>query len=480
MMFGRRGVWGLAAIWGLSWLSYAAPSIADVLSPGTQIPAEILMFPLVGAIPLLRWSIDELTGIRAPIPNIALMIGLGAAGLVVSLGATRLITGTYAPPPGISNIQRVYVLIAFVLWTVMSARGRHGGGRARATSLLLTWTFGLLCARILIMFGLTLSLPPAELAALWPFTTILQVSQAAASGTLLVLAALVGERVALLDEKARALAAERAAADADRLESLGRLAGGVAHDFNNVLAAIQASASMAEDDLHQPAVVREELTALRAAATRGQALTRRLLNYARRGEPTSELVDPRICVRDLTGMLRRLMDSRIAIDVVECQADVGAVRIDSSQLQQVIMNLSLNARDAMPNGGTVRVALERLRVSDARIARIVRNRRDGAPWYVRMRVSDTGVGIAADDLPHVFKPFVSTKDPDKGTGLGLATVQSIVHAAGGAITVESVVGVGTQIDVYLPSVVAPRTQTPPRGTPLARGTSGEHRIATSV
>ncbi len=221
-----------------------------------------------------------------------------------------------------------------------------------------------------------------------------------------------------------------------RLEALGQLAGGIAHDFNNLLAAIQASAELLAEDV--PAGrPREYSDEIQSSAARGAALVRRLLTFAQRDRAELRVVDLNEVVAGMEPLLRRSLgeDVQLQITTSDCRANVVG---DPSHLEQVILNLAVNARDAMPDGGVLWIA-------------VAIDFDDDAPQNDRvvMSVTDTGTGIAPDIRDHIFEPFVTSKEPGKGTGLGLSTVHSIVTGMDGHIEVLSKVGEGTTIAVSL-------------------------------
>jgi len=236
---------------------------------------------------------------------------------------------------------------------------------------------------------------------------------------------------------------------AQKMEAVGQLAGGIAHDFNNLLTIIAGGVRFARDEAPVDSPIHEELGAVEDAAERAAQLTRQLLAFSRGQVLEPMVLDPNAVVRRLEPMLRRLIGEDIEI-VTHAACDVGHVRADPGQLDQVLLNLAVNARDAMPKGGRLTIATSRLDVpaADARC-------RSGtvAPGsYVRLLVSDTGTGMDRATLAHLFEPFFTTKGPGKGTGLGLATVHGIVTQSGGFVTVTSEPGCGTTFEVTLPEV----------------------------
>ncbi len=228
-----------------------------------------------------------------------------------------------------------------------------------------------------------------------------------------------------------------------RLEMIGRLAGGVAHDFNNIISVILGYADVVFHRLPEGDARRADLAEIVRAGERAARLTGQLLAYARRQVIEPRVVDVPMLLSGLAPMLDRLLGEHITTQWA-LAADTEPVRVDPGQLEQVVVNLAVNARDAMPEGGrlTVECANVRLGVSDVRTL---------APGpYVLIAVSDTGAGMASEVRDRVFEPFFTTKGQGRGTGLGLATAEGIVNQAGGAIAVYSEVGAGTSFKVYLP------------------------------
>ncbi len=234
---------------------------------------------------------------------------------------------------------------------------------------------------------------------------------------------------------------------AQKMEAIGRLAGGVAHDFNNVLTAILGSADLLSLQLDPKDPRWEEADAIRRAADRGAGLTRRLLSFSRPKPTTAVVMDLVSVVASIEPMLRRLVLDKIAIIVKAGTAPIP-VRADESQLSQILMNLVINARDAMPNGGTTTIDLGVVNLKDPLAPKLgVMPGR-----YAGLSVRDTGEGIPASILPQLFEPFFTTKPPDQGTGLGLSIVYSIVKGLHGGIEVQSEVGHGAAFTIYLPLV----------------------------
>jgi two-component system, cell cycle sensor histidine kinase and response regulator CckA len=228
---------------------------------------------------------------------------------------------------------------------------------------------------------------------------------------------------------------------AHKMEAVGRLAGGVAHDFNNLLGVITGYAEILERE-GDPSVA-PKVEQILKASERAASLTRQLLTFSRRQILDPKVLDLSNVVRDMEKMLRRLIGEDVRLEVA-APAGLGTIRADPGQLEQVLMNLAVNARDAMPGGGSLKVVVDGAVIDEGQSRDVPAGR------YVRLSVTDSGEGIEADALPHIFEPFFTTKEKGKGTGLGLATVYAIVQQSGGAIVVESRPGHGTTFRVYLP------------------------------
>lgn len=232
---------------------------------------------------------------------------------------------------------------------------------------------------------------------------------------------------------------------AQKMEAIGQLAGGVAHDFNNLLAVIASAAdllAMAEPEGESA----EMIGMIRKASDRGADLTQQILAFARRQVLRLEDVDPGPVVAETVQMLTRILGQKVSLDM-ELQDELWSISADTAQLQQVLMNLAINARDAMPEGGTLRVELANRELP----ARPTADGREMPPGqYVVLSVSDTGVGIDEQALGHIFEPFFTTKALGEGTGLGLSTVIGIVQQLGGYIWVASTKGRGTVFHIAIP------------------------------
>jgi len=231
-----------------------------------------------------------------------------------------------------------------------------------------------------------------------------------------------------------------------KMEAVGRLARGVAHDFNNVLAAIIGCSDLLAMRLTPADPSFDEAQEIRKAAERGAALTRQLLAFSRSQMLEAKLVDLNAIVPQLDTMLQRMAGERVPVRITTSGAAIN-VRIEPGQLEQVLMNLVVNARDAMPDGGTIDVRVERITLDERAVLRYP-GISDGL--FARIAVTDTGDGIPPDMQPHLFEPFFTTKDPSKGTGLGLSIVYGIAKEAGGTVSFSTAPKQGTTFEVLLP------------------------------
>ena len=235
---------------------------------------------------------------------------------------------------------------------------------------------------------------------------------------------------------------------AQKMEAVGRLAGGIAHDFNNILTTISANAELALDELPLTSPVREDLSEIRKAGKRAAALTRQRLAFSRKQVLQPQVVNLNAIVSAVETMLRRVIGEDITLHT-SLRENLGSVKVDPGQIEQVLMNLAVNSRDAMPEGGTLDITTDNV---------LIRSPRPGLHdeiepgKYVTIRVVDTGTGMDQMTMARIFEPFFTTKEPGRGTGLGLSTVYGIVKQSGGYIDVVSRPGEGTSFTILLPCV----------------------------
>jgi PAS domain S-box-containing protein len=244
---------------------------------------------------------------------------------------------------------------------------------------------------------------------------------------------------------------------AQKMEGIGRLAGGVAHDFNNLLTAILGYVEMASHKLSRDNPAHDYFSSIRHAADRGASLTKQLLAFARRQITEPRVVDLNMLVTQMQDLLRRVIGEDIELRILLAR-DLGSVRLDPAQFEQVVMNLVINARDAMPQGGALTIESRNIDF-DEHAARMHQGLVPG--HYIMLAVSDTGLGMTEDVSRHLFEPFFTTKPPGKGTGLGLATCYGIVKQNGGHIWVYSEYGRGSTFKIFLPRTAETVTEDSP-------------------
>jgi signal transduction histidine kinase len=266
--------------------------------------------------------------------------------------------------------------------------------------------------------------------------------------------------------------AEEALRQAQKMEAVGRLAGGIAHDFNNVLMVIRGQASLSLNATGLSSALRQELTEIVKAADRASSLTRKLLAFGRKQVLQARVLDLNTLITQMGEMLPPVLGDDISLKI-NLHPQLGHVKADSAQLEQVIMNLVFNARDAMPDGGELRIETKNCDLDEAWISTHPGMR---AGPHVVLSVRDTGHGMDEATQAHLFEPFFTTKDKSRGSGLGLATVYGTVNQSGGCVTVSSKAGSGTTFQIYLPRVEEPVEAAADAPTPLVRFLGHEERI----
>jgi two-component system, cell cycle sensor histidine kinase and response regulator CckA len=260
----------------------------------------------------------------------------------------------------------------------------------------------------------------------------------------------------------------------ERFEAIGRLAGGVAHDFNNALCVILGWTQLAYEELPEGSAVRKKLDMVRQQAQSAAGLTRQLLAFARRQVLLPRNLDLNDLVNQTVQLLLHALGKQIDVRLT-LAPDLHVISVDASQIEQVLANLCLNARDAMPREGGLHIVTKNVEVSE----KFCRSQGYGTPGrYALLSVSDTGIGMDSATVEHIFEPFFTTKEVGRGTGLGLATVYGIVKQHDGVITVNSEVGKGTTFDVYFPVSTNPEPGAVP--APVPAPSMQQARMATQV
>jgi signal transduction histidine kinase len=254
--------------------------------------------------------------------------------------------------------------------------------------------------------------------------------------------------IAILKDITEQRLLEKKLLQAQKMEAIGQLSGGIAHDFNNLLSVIIGYSEVLEKELPPGQELQKHLEQIKKAGEKAALLTRQLLAFSRQQVLQARVIDLNAAVLEVEKMLRRLISENIEV-CSKLDASLGSIHADPGQMSQIIINLAVNARDAMPNGGRLTIETANMEIDDD-YARLHASPHPGP--YVMLTVSDTGTGIDAATQARIFDPFFTTKEVGKGTGLGLSTVYGVVKQSGGFISVYSEVGHGTTFKIYFPRV----------------------------
>jgi signal transduction histidine kinase len=460
-------LWGIAFVYrrplhralATGWSIYLVHTLASFASAwyGRASPlsslrwhtATVQLLAVAGSAAYWYASVGILSG-RQERSRPSARVTVWAMIVVVAMMTLSLASGRIMHQPGSGPLSILYPL----LYIALAANAWWESRRATAYTRELFWmgvAFALFSTRMLLV---TQVLLPEEQFAASTLTQLLAVAtvqllQMVAVGVISIGVAVTYERSAVLLLSERLHLAELSAKKSKRLESLGRMAASVAHDFNNVLMIIGSCADLAEDAMPNSDDVRRELRDIRLAATQGGGLVTRLLDFS---QPATSDPAPAqhtrvdAVVQENAPLLEKAIGPERRLEVDMAAGDLPCV-LDRTQLEQLLLNMVVNARDATPVGGVIR-----LRTGEERLL-TPRRMHDGmldAGRYIRVSVEDNGAGIAPDVLPHILEPFFTTKRERGGTGIGLATVHQIVVGVGGELAIASEVGVGTCIDLYLP------------------------------
>ncbi|MEO6327197.1 MAG: PAS domain S-box protein [Thermoanaerobaculia bacterium] len=276
-------------------------------------------------------------------------------------------------------------------------------------------------------------------------------------------------RLSMLNDVTGKRSLEEQLRQAQKMEAVGQLAGGVAHDFNNLLTAILGYSELLDRRFDTGDPARADVAEIKRAGERATVLTRQLLAFSRKQVLVPEVLDLGETVGGVLRLLERLIGENITL-TLDLAPDLGRVEADPGQMEQVVMNLAVNARDAMPMGGKISFELSNVEVSNVELDEGRRRDHLGVPpgLYVLLSVTDTGTGMAPETRDRIFEPFFTTKEVGRGTGLGLSTVHGIVNQSGGSISVTSALGRGTKFRIYLPRVARPVSGSHPSSGKIAK------------
>jgi signal transduction histidine kinase len=447
----RPAMRALSEIWALYVGTAIAGTIGSAMnaaaSPSPLVSFFMTLSPalVVASLPAnleMVASIAERPRPLTKFPMAALWLGLAA--FVVIYGGEIALVPRLNPAFWPRLFTTTIYAVSFVYAWSESKRATAHASALR----LLAAGFGLMGARVFIniLFGFDFIRSSSETFNS-SVVTMVQVFSIVIFGAFALLAVLDQERTAILAQAALLREAEAGVATSRRFASLGRLSAGIAHDFNNILSTIVASAGLARLAARNAKPLDDEHTVIEDAVSHATELTRQLQLFARNEESAPVVFDVNMRLANVTAMLDRLLGRNMAL-VLDSGNDALDTKMDPSRFEQIVLNLVVNARDAMTRGGTITIE------TAAELVRVPRKLGDvvlAPASYVRLSVSDTGDGIPAHVLPHIFEPFFTTKAEGGGSGIGLATCQSIAVEAGGAIGVHSTAGSGSRFDVYLPA-----------------------------
>lgn len=389
----------------------------------------------------VRLLAEQQTTLRVP------RLAVGVALLMVTgLLAASAVAGTVLHQPGSGPLKYAYP----VPYLALAAVAWHAAARAPRHAVLLRWmsvAFLLVVVRLVTITSIVLpeaAFANASLRTLL-IVAMIQLVQMVGMGTISLAVAAAFEREAVTRQAARIRDAELQAERTLRLEMLGRMAAGVAHDVNNVMTAVLGAIEIADDAAMEPATVRSELAGAKRSVATATGLTSRLLAFARAKDTVDSPASLDDVIRSAEPMLRRLVDSRISLSL-SLDAQAATVPVSAAGVEQVLLNLVTNARDAIRGQGTIAIATQ---VSQFAQPRRVTDGVLPAGRYACLSVQDSGTGIALDVVPRIFDPFFTTKG-DGGTGIGLATVRRVALAARGDVDVSTAADRGTRFDIFVP------------------------------
>ena len=460
-------MWGLVSVYGrplhraiaIGWTIYLVQMLATMLAAwfGRYRPeassqwstATVQLLAVLGSCVWWYVAIRILAGEQKTtvVPRPALIVAVASGATLIGLS---LLSGRLLHQPGSGPLKLLYpvpyLLLAWTAWR----RASQSAAEHRRLSAWLAFAFLLFAVRILLIQLVVLPEPAyrvgVSLGTLLAVATV-QLTQMSAVSVIALTVAFLYERAAGQAQMERLHQAELRLQKSQRLEILGRMAAGIAHDFNNILGSIGMGADLAMLASDEPKVVDSELRRIGDSVERARSLVRRLLPFARATAASDANVEVDAAILASLPMLERLTGDEVVL-AFQGAAEGATVAMDATQLEQIVLNLVVNSRDATSAGGSITISTQ---VEDVAVTRTMHDGALAAGRYVRLAVRDTGSGIPADVLPHVLKPFFTTKPEDRGTGIGLATVQQAVAAANGDIAISSTVGVGTCVDVYLPA-----------------------------